>query len=117
MKLTKEEIQNKIDYEIIVDCYDEYEVSMGWYYYMEETLEFPFTATAQVKKRDGSLEKREVIITGLASDEEGFLSRDFNLEMENGELLVSIAYSKLSQIKASTPTLEAFQIWNYWVKN
>lgn len=32
--LTAKEMRYKIDYEIIVDCYDEYEVSMGWYYYL-----------------------------------------------------------------------------------
>jgi hypothetical protein len=41
--LTKEEMKQTIENEIIVDCYDEYEVSMGWYYYMEETLKFPFS--------------------------------------------------------------------------
>lgn len=77
--LTEEEIQHKIDYEIIVDCYDEIEVSMSWYYFMEENIEFPFKATALLKKRDGSIEKKEVKITALASDEEGFLNRDFDL--------------------------------------
>ncbi len=113
--LTKEEIQYKIDYEIIVDCYDEYEVSMGWYYFMEETLEFPFTAIAQVKKRDGSQDKQQVEITGLSSDEEGFIHQDFLLEMEIGGLLVPVAYSKLSDIQADASTIEAFEIWDYWV--
>ncbi len=49
--LTKEEIKYKIDYEIIVDCYDEYEVSMGWYYFMEEKLEFPFTAMPRLRRK------------------------------------------------------------------
>ena len=63
--LKNEEIQHKIDYEIIVDCYDEYEVSMGWYYYMEETLKFPFKAKAKLKKADGSVKLTEIQVTGL----------------------------------------------------
>lgn len=98
-----------------MDCYDEIEVSMGWYYFMEETLEFPFKATVPLKKRDGSTEMKEVKITGLASDEEGFTGKDFNFQMENGEYLQTIAYSKLSNVKASPETLEAFKIWNYWL--
>lgn len=113
--LTKEEMQYKIDYEIIVDCYDEIEVSMGWYYFMEENLNFPFKATVPLKKRNGSLETKEVKITGLASDEEGFTNRDFNLEMENGDYRYPIAYSRLSHVKAEPETREAFQIWNYWL--
>ncbi|MDA8423455.1 MAG: hypothetical protein M0Z89_09005 [Nitrospiraceae bacterium] len=36
--------EERIDEEIIVDCYGEGERAMGWYYYLEDRLEFPFTA-------------------------------------------------------------------------
>ena len=72
---------------------------MGWFYFMEETLVFNFKATALLKKLDGIPENKEVKITGLASDElGGFTGKDINLEMENGEYLYPIAYSKLSNI-------------------
>jgi hypothetical protein len=32
-----------IDEEIIVDCYGEAERATGWYCYLEDRLEFPFT--------------------------------------------------------------------------
>lgn len=111
--LTNDEMQYKIDYEIIVDAYDEYEQSAGWYIYFQETLEFPFTATAQLKKRDGTDESKRVKITCLSSKEEDFMTDDFNLEMEQGQYLRPVAYSALSDIKASEETLEAFQIWEY----
>jgi hypothetical protein len=112
--LTKEEMQYKIDYEIIVDCYDEYEVSMGWYYYMEETLKFPFKAKAKLKKVEGTAKLTEVSVTGLAADEEGFMHNDFDLEIITGKYVINIAYSKLSHIKADDETLEALAIWDYW---
>lgn len=111
--LTDEEMQEKIDYEIIVDAYDEYEQSMGWFYFFEETLEFPFMATAQLKKRDGTMESKRVKLVGLASKEEDFMNSDFNLEMEQGQYLRPVAYSALSDVKASDETLEAFQIWDF----
>ncbi len=111
--LSDEEIEQKIYDEIIVDCYDEIEASMGWYYYFEENLHFPFKATAQLKKSDGGVELQEVKITGIASQEEYFVGKDFNLQMQSGEYLFPIAYSKLSNIRA---TLEAFMIWDYWVR-
>jgi hypothetical protein len=111
--LTEEEMQDKIDYEIIVDAYDEYEQSAGWSIFFEETLEFPFTATAQLRKRDGTVESKQVKITGLSSKEDDFMGDDFNLEMEQGEYLRPIAYSSLSNIQASAETLEAFQIWDF----
>jgi hypothetical protein len=29
--------------EILVDCYNESEQALGWYYYLEEHLRFPFS--------------------------------------------------------------------------
>lgn len=112
--LTNEEMQHRIDYEILVDCYDDDEFSMGWFYFFEEALEFPFKATAQLKKRDGTLEMKLVKIVGMGSDEVGFLNNDFNLNMEQGQYVVQIPYSRLRDIKASEETLEAFQIWEYY---
>lgn len=82
---------------------------------MEEAVKFPFRATAKLKKRNGRIEQKEVKITGLASKEEGFMNRDFDLEFEAGEYINTIAYSKLSKIKASPETMDAFRIWNYWI--
>lgn len=111
--LTNEEMQYRIDYEIIVDAYDDYEQSMGWFYLFEETLEFPFTATALLKKRDGTTESKSVNVVGLDSKEEGFRDNDFNLVMEQGAYIRPIAYSALSDIRASEATLQAFQIWDF----
>jgi Calcium binding len=57
--LTEKTIKYKIDYEIVVDCYDEYEIGMSWYYFMEETIGFPFQATAKLKKNNGVIEKKK----------------------------------------------------------
>lgn len=113
--LTPEEIRHKIDYEIIVDAYDEYEMSSGWYCTFDETLIFPFYATAQLKKKDGGIESKRVRIVGLHSDAEGFTEQDFQLKMEHGNYLVPIEYSKLSNIEADDETLEMFQIWDFWI--
>lgn len=112
--LTPEEMQNKIDYEIIVDCYDEYEISMGWYYYMEESLKFPFKAMVKLKMAHGKMKLTEIIVTGLASDEEGFMGNDFDLEMLAAEHLSNVSYSQLSKIKETDETLEALAVWDYW---
>ena len=36
--------EKRITYEVLVDCYDEYEMQLGWYYYLEQKLESPFRA-------------------------------------------------------------------------
>jgi hypothetical protein len=87
--MTKKQMQHKIDYEIIVDCYDEIEQSAGWHIYMEENIEFPFKATAQLLRTDGTTVQKEVNVVGLASDEEGFLGKDFFLEIEPDKSLAA----------------------------
>jgi len=36
--------ERRISMEIVVDAYTESERAMGWYYYLEEGLQFPFRA-------------------------------------------------------------------------
>lgn len=115
--LSEKEIQHKINHEIIVDCYDEFDVSTAWHCFIEERLRFPFKATAKLKKRDGRIEKKEVKVVGLADNEEGFMNNDFYLEIETrGQYISIIPYSKSSNIKASPEILEAFVIWDYWIR-
>ncbi len=37
----------RITMKIVVDAYDEYERAMGWYCYIQDKLDFPFTALHQ----------------------------------------------------------------------
>ena len=39
-----DEREERIQMEIIVDAYGPEEQALGWYYYLEGTLQFPFTA-------------------------------------------------------------------------
>ena len=36
--------EQRIDDEIVVDCYGDSERAMGWYYYLQDYLLFPFIA-------------------------------------------------------------------------
>ncbi len=115
MNLTSTDIQYKLDYEILVDCYDDYEAATAWQQYLEETLEFPFTATAQLKKRGGTTETKPVTIVGIPDNGQRYLDHDFNLQMEQGDYVVSVAWSALSNIQASDETQEALAVWAFWV--
>jgi Calcium binding len=42
--------EERIIMEIIVDAYEPEEQVMGWYYYLQDTMNFPFTATCVAKK-------------------------------------------------------------------
>ena len=55
--MTEKEIKDIIEDEIIVDDNGDDEVYMGWYYFMVESLEFPFKAIANIKKRNSTIEE------------------------------------------------------------
>lgn len=42
--------EERISMEIIVDANGPEEQAMGWYYYLEEKIQFPFTAICRVKR-------------------------------------------------------------------
>jgi hypothetical protein len=57
--------------EIVVDAYDSDERAMGWYYYLEGKLSFPFTARCTVKRAISPLQvKDEVEVIGMPPEEE-----------------------------------------------
>ena len=58
--------EHRIDMEIIVDAYAPEEQAMGWYYYLEEKLQFPFRAKCVAERRISPLRKGdEVEIVGM----------------------------------------------------
>jgi hypothetical protein len=50
-KAEKDETREyRIDMEIVVDAYDQVERALGWYYYLEKKLNFPFLARCIAKR-------------------------------------------------------------------
>lgn len=108
--LTPDQIQHILDYEILVATYDEYEMSTAWYETMNDRLNFPFGATAQLPKKGGGHESKRVTVVGLSGESEQFLGKDFHLQIELGDYQVAVMYSQLSGIEADEETLNMFQI-------
>jgi len=107
--------EERIVEEVIVDAYTPDEQAMGWYYYLEEKIDFPIVATCKVERSISPLQKgEEVEIIGMAPEE----------ECEH-EMFVCIRWSKkefavpLMQLKPSSQTddvsREAIEDWLYWV--
>ena len=65
-----EEREERIRMEIIVDAYGPEEQALGWYYYLEETLQFPFTARCIARRATSPLEVGdEVEVVGMPPEE------------------------------------------------
>ena len=105
----------RIQMEIIVDAYGPEEQAMGWYYYLEEHLRFPFRAKCIAQRAISPLRKgQEVEVVGLAPAKECDREMFITLTWERRTLAVPLA--QLEPIQADKMTRQAVEDWHYWVK-
>jgi hypothetical protein len=111
-----EEREERISMEIVVDAYGSEERAMGWYYYLEGQLEFPFTAICVAKRATSPLRvKDEVEVISLASESECEHEMFVTIRWERDGLAVPL--SQLNPIRhTDEETREAIEDWHYWVK-
>jgi Calcium binding len=112
--MTEEEIKYIIDFDIVVDAKDDEDIYMGWYYFMVETLEFPFKAIAIIKKRNGTTEERTVEVVEDATDAERFKCQAYYVNVDYEGVLMKVEIADLKPINASEETLKAITVWKYW---
>ncbi len=109
------EREERIYNEIIVDAYDESERAMGWFYYLQDTMRFPFKATCIEKKAISPLRKGEIVeVIGLASEEDCEHDMFVTVSWENRDLAVPLA--QLVPVKTDNETRNAVEDWHYWIK-
>lgn len=113
MKLTKAEIEQIIDYEIVVDCYSDDEANMGWAIYMEENIFYPFEAEYQVKKKGGKKLWTKVKVVGNETNDSNFDGGSYYVEVEYNDIVIPADLDKLRNIKADEETMKILQIWQY----
>jgi calcium binding protein len=109
------EREERITMEIIVDCYDESERAMGWYYYLQDKLQFPFTAQCIAKRPVSPLRVNdEVEVIGMAPEEECECEMFVLIRWEKEELAVPLA--QLKPVAADEETVQAAEDWHYWIQ-
>ena len=107
--------EQRITMEIVVDCQDRHERAMGWYYYLEDQLRFPFTATCIAKRAVSPLRiNDEVEVIGMPPEEECECEVFVAIQWDRPEGLAV----PLAQLKPIAPsgkqTKEAVADWHYW---
>lgn len=107
--------ERRITMEIIVDAYDPEEQATGWYYYLEEKLQFPFTATCIAERAVSPLRKGdEVEVLEMAPEDECRHEMFVGIRAERRPLGVPL--SQLKPINhTEKETKEAVADWHYWV--
>lgn len=87
---------------------------MGWYYYLEERLKFPFKARCTSKREISPLRVgEEVDVMGMASEQECESEMFVRLRWRRAK--VAVPLSQLESLAAEPNTTEAVADWHYWV--
>ena len=105
--------ENRIANEVLVDAYEQEEIAMGWYYYLQERFNFPF------KAKWGSSKSSDRIVTVLEMSAEDDCLNDMYVEVlyREGDLedVFSARLFEIYPLDVNRPTEEAIADWHYWV--
>jgi hypothetical protein len=108
--------EDRITMEVVVDAYDEVERAMGWYYYLEDRLHFPFTAVCMAKRGISPLRvKDKVEVVGMPDEDECAREMFVSIRREKDRLAVPLAQLKPVR-ETNERTKQAIEDWHYWVK-
>jgi calcium binding protein len=106
--------EDRIRNEVIVDTYNAEEQVMGWYYYLEGKLRFPFRAKCVTSKIASPLRKGEVGEVCRMAPEDACSADMLALIRWQGRK-VAVPLSQLVPLDAEESTIEATGDWHYWV--
>jgi Calcium binding len=109
--------ERRIHDEVIVDAYGPEEQAMGWYYYLEDTLRFPFPARCRSTRAISPLRLGErVPVTGMAPEAECQHEMFVEIRWQDRPLAVPLAQLEVRGVRAVDPkTREAVADWHYWL--
>jgi len=87
---------------------------MGWYYYLDEKLYFPFKAKCIAKRRTSPLAEGEIVqVRGMPPEDE--CMHEMFVEIRWSGRTLGVPLSQLEALEADDETQEAIEDWHYWV--
>ena len=110
-----EDREERIMMEIVVDAYNEDERAMGWYYYLEDKLRFPFKASCISQREVSPIEPgEEVEVVGMSSEDE--CRREMLVAVRWGKRTLAVPLAQLEGVDVDDMTKEAIGDWHYWLE-
>lgn len=106
--------EHRIEMDIIVDCYSEDENALGWYYYIEENLAFPFKVKCIQRRSTSPLKVGETVeVIGMAKEDDCRHDMFVTVKWTGQKLAVPLI--QLEAIKPTKKAKEVIDDWAYWV--
>jgi Calcium binding len=112
---TKDEArEERIHMEIIVDAHDSEEQVMGWYYYLDDTIHFPFSARCVALRPTSPLELDDKVeVVGMAPAEE--CEHEMFVLIQRKKRQIAVPLMQLEGIEVDEEAQQAIEDWHYWV--
>jgi hypothetical protein len=111
----KDEVrEHRIMMEAVVDAYGPEEQAMGWYYYLDDKVQFPFEAECTRERQISPLKVGErVQVSGMTPESE--CMREMFVEIEWLDRTFGVPLAQLQPLDVDDETQEAIEDWHYWV--
>jgi Calcium binding len=109
------EREERIMMEVVVDAYGPEERAMGWFYYLQDKIQFPFQAKCVTKRSISPLAVGKTVkVVGMAPESE--CEREMFVEIEWEKDRLAVPLIQLKPVKSDEDTEEAVADWYYWVE-
>ena len=106
--------EERIHMEIVVDAYGPEEQAMGWYNYLDDILQFPFSAGCIARRTISPLEPgEEVEVVEMAPAEE--CEHEMFVVIRRKQRQLAVPLMQLEGIEVDEETQQAIDDWHYWV--
>jgi hypothetical protein len=106
--------EERIIMEVVVDAYGAVERAMGWYYYLDNKLKFPFKARSRFARPISILKVGdEVEVLDMSPEEE--CEREMFVWITRAGDRIAVPLAQLRSLSKDRDTQEAVDDWLYWV--
>ncbi|MFO7680854.1 MAG: calcium-binding protein [Chloroflexota bacterium] len=98
---------------MVVDAHDAEEQAMGWYYYLAETMAFPFEARCIQEIRKSPLKSGEIVtVDDMVSGDDSY---EMLAEIKFMGRTMGVPLYQLAPVDVDEATRQAIEDWQYWV--
>ncbi len=105
--------EDRIHDEAIVDAYGHEEQAMGWYYYLDDKIQFPFEAKCKEERKISPLKVGEQVqATGMIP--ENNCMYEMFVEIQWSDRTFGVPLTQLQPVDVDHDTQEAIEDWQYW---
>lgn len=114
---TDAEREDRIQNGIILDAYHDEEVFSGWYHYLQDILEFPFSA--YVRMENPKRANLSILVSVLGMADMQLCSAHaiwFVAHVKHSDWYFYIPASEIVAVEADAQAVQALADWKYWVK-